>query len=157
MSKESISELLKSKCEPIINELNYELVDVEFVKEGSDWFLRFYIDKDGGIGLDDCKSASEKINKLIEELDPIKHNYFLEVSSPGVERVLKRDKDLEQSINKLVEIKLYKRIDNKKIYVGNLLSWSKDIVTILEKDVNKEVEINRKDISQIKTIYSFDI
>ena len=112
MSK--VTEVVEELAEPIIQELDLELVDIEYVKEGKNWFLRVYIDKESGVDIEDCGVVSERLSEKLDEIDPIPHNYFLEVSSPGAERPLKKDKDFEKAIGKNVFIKTYEPIDGEK-------------------------------------------
>ncbi len=135
-----------------INDLGYELYDVEYVKEGKDYFLRIYIDSKNGIDLNDCEKVSNSINEILDKEDYIKEQYFLEVSSPGVERVLRKEKHLKDNIEKEVQIKLFKPIDGQKQYKGILKNFDNDYITILN---TKEIKIDRKNISQIKTVYNW--
>jgi ribosome maturation factor RimP len=121
MSK--VTEVVEELAEPIFQELGLELVEIEFVKEGKSWFLRVYIDKDNGVDIEDCGLVSEKLSEKLDELDPIPHNYFLEVSSPGAERPLKKDKDFVKSIGQNVFIKTYEPIDGEKSFEGKLLEF----------------------------------
>ena len=105
---------------PIIEENQFELVDVEYVKEGSNWYLRIYADKEGGINIDDCVLISRALEEKLDKEDFIKDAYILEVSSPGLGRPLKKDKDFARSIGKSVECKLYRAIDKKKEFEGVL-------------------------------------
>ncbi|MGL4790862.1 MAG: ribosome maturation factor RimP, partial [Anaerotignaceae bacterium] len=99
---------------PIITENNFELVDVEFIKEGQNWYLRIYVDKDGGISIDDCELVSKAFEKIVDEKDPIEQAYILEVSSPGIDRPLKKEADFVKFKGELVDIKLYKAINKQK-------------------------------------------
>ena len=108
----SIEERVESLLESTINGLGYELYDVEYAKEGKDYFLRIFIDKEAGIDLNDCEKVNDGINDLLDQADYIKEQYFLEVSSPGIERVLRKDKHLEANIGVLVEIKMFKATDH---------------------------------------------
>ena len=149
----SIEERVESLLESTINNLGYELYDVEYAKEGKDYFLRIFIDKESGIDLNDCEKVNDGINDLLDKADYIKEQYFLEVSSPGIERVLRKDKHLEASIGSLVEVKMFKAIDGQKVLQGILNGFNKDnIVLGLEEKV---IEISRKDISVIKTVYNW--
>lgn len=121
MSK--VTELVEEMVAPILEELHLELVDVEYVKEGPNWFLRVSIDKETGVDIDECAAVSEKLSEKLDEVDPITENYFLEVSSPGAERPLKKDKDFERAIGKNVFIKTYEPIDNEKAFEGMLTSF----------------------------------
>jgi ribosome maturation factor RimP len=121
MSK--VTEVVEELAQPIIQELELELVEIEFVKEGKNWFLRVYIDKENGVDIEDCGIVSERLSEKLDELDPITQNYFLEVSSPGAERPLKKAKDFEKAIGKNVFIKTYEPIDGEKGFEGTLLEY----------------------------------
>lgn len=136
----------------IIKNLGYELYDVEYVKEGKDYFLRIYIDSDNGIDLNDCEKVSNSLTEILDREDYIKEQYFLEVSSPGVERILRKDKHLESNIGKEIQIKLFKPLDGKKQFKGILKEFDSNNITILD---DKEISIDRKNISQIKTVYNW--
>lgn len=140
--------------EPIMKKNNFELVDVEYVKEGGNWFLRAYIDKEGGISVDDCELVSRALSDLLDEKDFIPDAYILEVSSPGLGRQLKKDKDFARSIDKEVEIKLYKAINKQKEYVGFLQSYDNDNVTIRFED-DSTMSIPRTNISLIRLAFDF--
>ncbi len=147
--EEKVEELIQNK----VKELGYELYDVQYVKEGKDYFLRIFIDKPEGIDLNDCEKVSNEINPIIDKADYIKEAYFLEVSSPGVERVLRKDKHLEQNIGKEIEIKLFKPIENEKIQDGILKQYNEEAITI---EVNDEEKIiDRKNIALMKLKYNF--
>lgn len=116
-----IEELVK----PIVEELTLELVEVEFVKEGRDWFLRVYVDTpEGNIDIDQCAQVSERLSEKLDEKDPISQNYYLEVSSPGAERPLKKEADYIQAIGQYVHIKTYEAINGKKVFEGYLTSYT---------------------------------
>ncbi|MFD1735854.1 ribosome maturation factor RimP [Bacillus salitolerans] len=129
MSKK-VTDIVEELVTPILEELELELVDVEYVKEGKDWFLRVYIDSNNGIDIEQCGIVSEKLSEKLDELDPISHLYFLEVSSPGAERPLKRAKDFEKSIGKQVFVKTYEPIDGEKQFEGELTNFDGETVTI---------------------------
>ena len=114
---------------PIIEENHFELVDVEYVKEGSNWYLRVYADKEGGINIDDCVLISRALEAKLDEEDFIEDAYILEVSSPGLGRPLKKDKDFERNLGKPVELKRYKAYDNRKEFEGILTGYTEDTVT----------------------------
>ena len=122
MNKKQIIDTVESYLEPILNELHYELVDVEFVKEGPSYYLRIYIDKDGGVNIQDCQMTSRAIEKVLDEKDPIEEPYILEVSSPGLDRVLKKDKEFQRFQGRLVDVKLYKAVDGEKQYTATLVN-----------------------------------
>ena len=148
--EEKVESLLKEKVE----KLGYDLYDVEYAKEGPNYFLRIYIDKNDGIDLDDCEKVNNEITDILDEADYIKDQYFLEVSSPGIERILRKNKHLTDNIGNKVIIKLFKKDENsKKEYEGILKSFDEDTITI---DVNNDIKIQRKNISQIKTIYDWE-
>ncbi|MFP7296135.1 ribosome maturation factor RimP [Neobacillus niacini] len=128
MSK--VTEVVEELTQPIIQELGLELVEIEFVKEGKNWFLRVYIDKENGVDIEDCGIVSERLSEKLDELDPITQNYFLEVSSPGAERPLKKAKDFEKAIGKNVFIKTYEPIDGEKGFEGKLLDYDGKTVKI---------------------------
>ena len=138
------------KCiETKVNELGCKIYDIEYVKEGTGWYLRIYIDKDGGVSINDCEDVSRTIDPLIDELNPIKTPYSLEVSSPGVERVLRRDEHFERYLNSEVEVSLFKPINGERKIKGILTGFNSEKVQIDNND------IDRKDISVVKTVYNF--
>jgi ribosome maturation factor RimP len=128
MSK--VTEVVEELVTPILNENELELVDIEYVKEGKNWFLRVYIDKDNGIDIEECGIVSERLSEKLDAIDPIPHNYFLEVSSPGAERPLKKEKDYQKSIGKNVFIKTYEPIDGEKAFEGILTDYNGETVTV---------------------------
>jgi len=149
----SIEERVESLVEKKINDLGYELYDVEYAKEGKDYYLRIFIDKPEGIDLNDCEKVNDGINDLLDQADYIKEQYFLEVSSPGIERTLRKDKHLEANIDSLVEVKLFKPIEKQKVIQGILKDFNNETLSLeIEKGV---LEIERKDISVIKTVYEW--
>ena len=139
---------------PIVEEYGFELVDVEYVKEGSNWYLRAYIDKPGGITVDDCEEVSRALSDLLDEEDFISENYILEVSSPGLDRPLKKEKDFARSIGKDVEIRLYKAIDKQKEFTGTLTSYDADSVTITMED-GSERTFEKSEIALIRLAFDF--
>lgn len=155
MSKrEEYEQLTEELVMPIIEQNNFELVDVEYVKEASNYYLRIYIDKEGGITVDDCEIVSRALGNLLDAKDFIEESYVLEVSSPGLGRPLKKEKDFKRSIGMEVEIHLYKAIDRQKDYTGVLIAYSDDDVTIAVDD-DKEMKIERKDIALIRLAFDF--
>lgn len=139
--------------EPIVMQFGVEIYDVEYVKEGSDYYLRAYIDKEGGVTIDDCENVSRRFSDVLDEADLIKDPYILEVSSPGLGRVLKKDRHLEKSIGQDVEIKTYKPIDKVKEFAGSLKSFDKDSITIVTD--NNEITFARNDIAVIRLALDF--
>lgn len=131
MSK--VTSVIETLVTPIVEELNLELVDVEYVKEGRNWFLRIYIDNpEAIIDIDQCALVSERLSLLLDEKDPIEENYYLEVSSPGAERLLKKDSDFEKAVGKFIHVKTYEPINDKKEFEGYLTAYTEEI---LELDV----------------------
>lgn len=138
---------------PIMEAHGFELVDVEYVREGSDWFLRVYADKPGGITIDDCETISRALDPLLDKEDFIKDSYILEVSSPGLGRQLKKDRDFERSIGEEVEGKLFKAVGQRKEFKGILKSWSADEI-VIEED-GTPVSFERRNVSLIRLAVDF--
>ena len=155
MSKASVYE---SKTEalimPILEEMNFELVDVEYVKEGSMWYLRAYIDKDGGITVNDCEAVARLMNEKLDAEDFIPDSYVFEVSSPGLGRPLKKEKDYIRNLDKEVEIRTYRAINRCKEFYGILKSYNEDSVTI-ETQEQEIIEFSKKDIALIRQAVHF--
>jgi ribosome maturation factor RimP len=139
---------------PLIAEHNFELVDVEYVKEAGNWYLRVYIDKEGGITVDDCEIVSRSLSDLLDGNDFIEDSYILEVSSPGLGRPLKKEKDFKRSLGKEVEIKLYKAVNRQKDFEGILKSYTEQTVTI-EMDEEETMTFDRSDIALIRLSFDF--
>ena len=139
---------------PMMEEHHFELVDVEFVKEAGTWYLRAYIDKPGGITIDDCEAVSRKLSDLLDEKDFIEEAYILEVSSPGLGRPLKKDKDLGRSLGESVEVKLFRALDKQREFSGILKYWDKDTVT-LEFEDKAGLTIERANIALIRLAFDF--
>ena len=154
MGRKNVLKTIRENCEPIVEDLGYDLVDIEFVRENAEQFLRFYIGKREGISIDDCQKVSEAVGNKLDEIDPIEGSYYLEVSSPGLDRPLKTDKDLKRNIGKEIEISLYKNIDGKKKFTGELLDFSEIDITIMEENQEKRA-IQRDAISNIKLVVKF--
>lgn len=149
--EEKIEELVTKP----ITDLGYRVYDVMYVKEGKDNFLRIFIDNDKGISLDDCEKVNDAITDMLDEADLIKDQYFLEISSPGVERNIRKDKHFEESIGKEVNIKLFKPLENKeKEITGILKDFDKETVKI-ETDKNEKITIPRNNISSIKWAFKW--
>lgn len=126
MAKSTVVERVTEAVQPIIEGLNLELVDVAYVKEGGNWYLRVFIDKPEGIEVDDCQIVSEKIDTLLDELDPIPQAYFLEVSSPGIERPLKKPQDFVRYIGQLVNITTFAPVNGAKSFTGKLIEYNEE-------------------------------
>ena len=138
---------------PILDEFGFELYDIEYVKEGSGFYLRAYIDKPGGITIDDCVDVSRRMNEILDREDYIKEAYTFEVSSPGLDRPLKKDRDFERSIGSQVELKTYKPYDGMKEFTGVLKAFDSDTVTITFED--GDFDFPRKDLSVIRLAIDF--
>lgn len=138
---------------PIVEKHGVEIYDVEYVKEGSEWYLRAYIDKPEGVNIIDCENVSRALSDALDKEDFIPEAYILEVSSPGLGRTLKKDKHLEKSIGEEVEIKLYKPIEKCKDFSGILEKFDADSITISVED--KEIDFKRSDIALIRLALDF--
>ena len=178
----NIEQKVENLLKPKIGEIGYELYDVEYVKEGKNYFLRIYIDNEKGIDLNDCEKVNDAIMEPLDKADYIKEQYFLEVSSPGVERTLRKDEHLEKNIGKEIYIKLFQKDnDGKKEYKGTLKKYTETEIIIETKETTKketskknkketnknnnpkeqesnitEITLERKNIAQIKTVYNWD-
>ena len=148
--EEKVEKLIKEKVEKI----GYNLYDVIYVKEGKEYFLRIFIDKPEGIDLNDCEKVNNEIADLLDEANYIKEQYFLEVSSPGVERILRKDNHLKDNIGNEVEINLFKPVEKQKQFIGILIDFDDNYIVI--EMAGKKQELERKNISLIKTIYHWD-
>lgn len=138
---------------PIAEKLGVSIYDVEYVKEGSDWYLRAYIDKEGGVDINDCEKVSRILSDELDKEDFIDDAYILEVSSPGLGRILKKDKHFEKSLGEEVEIKTYKPIDKSREFAGVLKAYDDKTVTI-ETD-NKEISFAKSDIALVRLALDF--
>lgn len=152
--REDIEKRTEELVMPIIEQNNFELVDVEYVKEGSSYYLRAYIDKEGGITVDDCEIVSRALGDLLDEKDFIEESYILEVSSPGLGRPLKKEKDYKRSLGKELEIRLYKAVNKQKEFYGILKSYDETTVTISDED-NNEITFEKSDIALIRLAVHF--
>ena len=139
---------------PMVEQHGFELVDVEFVKEAGSWFLRAYLDKPGGITIDDCELVSRWLSDRLDEENFIDETYVLEVSSPGLGRPLKKDKDFVRSLGESVEVRLFRPIDRQKEFTGVLKAWDKDTVT-LEFEEEAELVIERSNLALIRLAFDF--
>ena len=150
-------EIFETKTEellfPIVEKFGVEIYDVEYVKEGSDYYLRAYIDKEGGVNIIDCENVSRALSDALDAKDFIPDAYILEVSSPGLGRTLKKDKHLEKSIGEEVEIKLYKPVEKRKEFSGILERFDKDSITITEDGV--EITFERSTVALIRLALDF--
>ena len=155
MSKASVYEAkTEGLIMAIIDKFSFELVDIEYVKEGGTWYLRAYIDKEGGITVNDCEDVAREMNVLLDEEDFIPDAYVFEVSSPGLGRPLKKEKDYLRNMDKEIEIRTYRAIDKCKEFYGLLREYDKDTVTI-ETEAGERVTFNKSDIALIRQAIDF--
>ncbi len=158
MSKrESYEERTEKLLLPVAAANHVEIYDVEYVKEGSDWYLRCYIDKEGGVTIDDCEAVSRALSDELDREDFIEDAYILEVSSPGLGRALKKDKHLQKSLNEEVDIRTYKPINGSKDFCGILKAFDEETITILTAsgEEAEDMVFDRKDIAAIKLALDF--
>ena len=158
MKKNELIAYVESLCLPLCEQMGLELYDVDYEKEGPDWMLKIFLDKEGGIFINDCADFSRALDKEIEKNDPIENPYILEVSSPGLDRPLKKDKDFAKNLGKAVEVKLYKLVEgvSEKSFTADLISYDaekQEVVLGLED--GSQVTLNRKDISGIRLAVVF--
>lgn len=139
---------------PILDRMNFELVDVEYVKEGGTWYLRAYIDKEGGITVNDCEAVAREMNEILDKEDFVEDSYVFEVSSPGLGRPLKKEKDYVRSMGKEVEIRTYRAINREKEFYGILSAYDENTVTIKTED-ETEVTFEKSDIALIRLAFDF--
>lgn len=139
---------------PIVEKNKFELVDVEYVKEGTNWYLRCYIDKEGGISVNDCELVHRELGELLDTEDFIKNSYILEVSSPGLGRPLKKEKDYIRSMGKDVEVRTFRKIGNSKEFTGCLTAYDKDTVTVRLEN-GTDMTFDRADIALIHLAFDF--
>jgi len=138
---------------PIVADAGVEIYDVEYVKEGSDWYLRVYIDKPEGVNINDCEVVNRALSAKMDELDFIDDAYILEVSSPGLGRALKKERHFEKSIGQEVEVKTYKAIDKEKQFVGILQSYENGVITI--DTGKKEMQFEKADVALVRLTFDF--
>ncbi|EOT42566.1 MULTISPECIES: ribosome maturation factor RimP [Enterococcus] len=155
----TVVETVTGLVTPILDEQNFELVEVEFVKEGKNWFLRVFIDKEGGIDIEECAYVSEKLSEKLDSMDPdpIPQAYFLEVSSPGAERPLKKEADYKKALGEYINISLYQAVDGQKQYEGFLVSLNETelVLKIRIKTREKELSFDRKNIAKARLAIQF--
>ena len=139
---------------PILDRMNFELVDVEYVKEGGTWYLRAYIDKEGGITVNDCEAVAREMNEILDREDFVEDSYVFEVSSPGLGRPLKKEKDYIRSMGKEVAIRTYRAINREKEFYGILSAYDENTVTIKTED-GTEMTFEKSDIALIRLAFDF--
>ena len=152
--REEYEQKTEKLLEPILEEHHFELVDVEYVKEGGSWYLRAYIDKPGGITVDDCEVVNRALGDLLDEHDFIEDSYILEISAPGLGRPLKNERDFERSLCEEVEIRTYRMVNKEKEFRGILKAYDKDTVTI-ETEEGQEQVFERENIALIRLAFDF--
>ncbi len=140
--------------EPIIADKKLELVDLEFVKEGANWYLRVYIDKEGGVDIDDCEGVSRALEAKLDTEDPIEQPYILEVSSPGIDRPLKKDEDFEKYRGETIDIKLYKAMEGQKQFQGKLLGLEDGVISVQDEKSNI-ITFVQKDVASVRLAVVF--
>lgn len=155
----SVVETVTGLVTPILDERHFELVDAEFVKEGKSWYLRIYIDKPGGINIEECALVSDLLGEKLDNCDPdpIPQAYFLEVSSPGAERPLKKERDYERALNSYIHVSLYQPLEGNKVYEGTMVDLKPDELTLeyMDKTRQKTIVIPRKQIAQARLAIKF--
>lgn len=154
----TVSEI-KKLIQPLADEMGYDIVDLQYVKEGKHWFLRIYIDQLGGVDINDCSCFSEAVSEQLDQADPdpIPYAYYLEVSSPGAERPLKTEKDFENAVGRYIFVTLYDAVDKKNTYEGTLVALTSDSATIEFKDKQrkKQIVLARDNISKARLAVEF--
>ena len=149
-----IEETVWQIAEPIANENGLEIYDVEFKKEGSDYFLRVFIDKEEGVSIDDCEAVSRPLSDALDEADPISEGYYLEVSSPGIERQLKRQQDFDRFCGENISVKLFRAVNGTKQLTAKLVSRTEDVLTV-ETEAGEKIEIDNKDVAVVRLAVDF--
>lgn len=152
--REQYEQKAEAMAQPIVDQFGFELVDVEYVKEAGNWYLRFYIDKEGGITINDCETVSRLFSDKLDELDFISDAYIMEVSSPGLGRPLKKEKDFQRSMGKEIEIRTYRPVEKQKEFYGILSAYDDKSVTITLED-NKTQVFQKVDIALIRLAFDF--
>ena len=153
MKKQEIEQHCTELVTPIIEENGFELVDVEYVKEGSDYYLRVYADKEGGINIDDCVLISRSLEEKLDAADHMTDPYILEVSSPGLTRPLKKEKDFKRNLGKKVEVKLYRAVDGCKEFEAMLVGYGDSTLTLQKDGKEEPEEFSKNDISMIRLAF----
>lgn len=143
MTKRKVTEVVEELVLPILEAEGLELVEIEYKKEGANWFLRVFIDKPDGVDIDDCGRVSERLSDKLDEVDPIPDSYFLEVSSPGAERPLKKPGDFFRAVGKTVQITTYEPLNGKKVFEGVLLSYDEHTAIVADKNEETPIPVNK--------------
>ncbi|GGC90117.1 ribosome maturation factor RimP [Thalassobacillus devorans] len=155
---DNVIRLTEELVQPVLEEMNLELVDVEFKKEGKNWFLRVFVDKENGVDIEECGYVSEQLSEKLDDVDPIEFPYFLEVASPGAERPLKNKEAFEKNVGRRVHVKLYEPMSGEKEFEGDLTSFDNEVATIAYKikTKTKTVEIPYDKIAKARLAVSFN-
>ncbi|MBP3313108.1 MAG: ribosome maturation factor RimP [Oscillospiraceae bacterium] len=148
-----ITEQVRAFAQPVVESLGCSLWDVEYVREGADWFLRLYIDKEGGVDINDCEAVSRAVDPILDEKDPIPDSYHFEVCSAGLERVLKRPEDFTQFMGSAVLVKLYRPRDGQKEFVGTLSAYNDGAVTIAQGET--AVSFEKSEVALVRLYVEF--
>ncbi|GKT03272.1 ribosome maturation factor RimP [Furfurilactobacillus sp. WILCCON 0119] len=155
----NVVETVTDMVRPIVDEHHFQLVDVEFVKEGKSWYLRVYVDKPGGITIDDCVIVNDELSASLDaaDPDPIPQAYYLEVSSPGAERPLKKEADFQSAVNQYIHISLYQPIEKVKVFEGTLTALTPEQLTLVYKvkGISKTITIDRSAIASARLAIDF--
>jgi ribosome maturation factor RimP len=152
--KQEYEQRTESLILPILNKNQFELVDVEYVKEGGSWYLRVYIDKEGGITVDDCEAVAREMNPVLDEEDYVEGAYIFEVSSPGLLRPLKKERDYVRNMGRLIEIRTYRPVSHEKEFYGILKAYDDKSVTITKED-GEDLVFGKQDIALIRQAFDF--
>lgn len=155
MSRGTVSKIVAELVTPFLTKMGFELVDLEFTKEGPHRYLRVFIDKPGGITLDDCQEVSQFLNKELDRVDPIEENYYLEVSSPGIERPLKKAEDFDRFKGSMVQAKLYQTINGQKIITGELIGLEDDCIKIRSELSGEILSVPKDKAAQVRLVADF--
>lgn len=153
--REEYESKTEALLQPLMEKNNFELVDVEYVKEGGNYYLRAYIDKEGGITINDCELISRALSDILDEKDFIPDAYILEVSSPGLGRQLKKEKDFKRSLGEEIEIKLYKPMEKKKELIGLLEDFDADNLYVTLENNEEPIAVSRKNIAMVRLTFDF--
>lgn len=151
MSK--VTQIVSDLARPVVEELGCELWDVEYLKEAGTWYLRIFIDKENGVGIDECEAVSRALDPILDEADPIPESYVFEVGSPGIERELKRPSDFKKYLGSEVEVKMYKPVNGSKSFIGELKDYSDGNITV--RVGNSDVCLTNADVAQVRLHVSF--
>ncbi|BFH14790.1 ribosome maturation factor RimP [Paenibacillus melissococcoides] len=153
MSSPNIKSVVESMITPYLEENGFELVDIEYVKEGSSWYLRIFVDKEGGIDIEDCGRISEYVSQKLDEADPIEDAYFLEVSSPGAERPLKKPQDVAKSVGKHVFVTTYEPIGGLKEFEGELVSFDGETMVVQVGGTDRAIPYNKVASARLAIVF----